>query len=140
MNPRDQIIQAFSQTPPPSGKITDTYDDEGVAAYFTGKTWRGHSVRDLLYYSCALSFFEPEAFRYYLPAFMLAELDEPEKADIIAESILFSLADSEHQIESLYLMTNQEREAVASFFEECAKRHRSEDFKAGAWWVRNLMS
>src|SRR5688500_17074375 len=51
---------------------TPTYDDEGVGAYFRGRSWQGHAVSALRYHSVGLSFFTPEAFCYYLPAYLLA--------------------------------------------------------------------
>ncbi len=61
--------------------VTDSYGDEPelTAAAFVGKRDRwAISSADLDYASlnaCCLSFFTPEAFRFYLPAFMVADLD-----------------------------------------------------------------
>jgi Leucine-rich repeat (LRR) protein len=72
---RAQIEAAWADATPPKGPLTKTYDDEGVGEYFAGKTWRGHDPKALNYHAVALSFFQPEAFIYYLPAFLLAEVD-----------------------------------------------------------------
>jgi hypothetical protein len=90
---RERIERAFAGTPRPAGElVATTYDDEGVSAYFAGKSWRGHPVSDLRLHEVALCFFTPEAFRYYLPAFMLASLEDPEVADVIPQSIIGALA------------------------------------------------
>jgi hypothetical protein len=39
-----------SQPPPPDRISAPTYDDEGVAAYFRGRTWQNHEVATLRYH------------------------------------------------------------------------------------------
>ena len=119
---KNKIRAAFNDTPCPKSKLTDTYDDEGVSEYFQGKSWEGNDVSDLRYHSVALSLFEPEAFRYYLPAFMLAELEDPETADIIGESIVFHFSQPEKFCEESYekrlsLFTSIEKEAILEFID-----------------------
>lgn len=97
MAPEDLIARieaAWADTPPPTGPLTKTYDDEGVGAYFAGTTWRGHAVKALRYHSVALSFFEPAAFVYYLPAFLIAVIETPVEADVISDGIVHHLAPS----------------------------------------------
>src|SRR4029434_4808977 len=90
---RRTIVAAFASTPAPDPKniSTPTYDDEGVQDYFAGKDWRGHSVRMSRYHSSALTVSTPEACRYFLPAFLVASLDDPEEADVIPDCICWSL-------------------------------------------------
>jgi hypothetical protein len=114
------ITEAFRDTPRPTGKLTDTYDDEGVEAYFAGRPWSGHDVASLRRHSAAMSFFTPEAFRYYLPAFMLAELADPETADIIGESIVHHFGPPEDNWKDIHrarlsLFTTPENDAVLAF-------------------------
>ncbi len=114
-----QIEFAFSATPRPKEReISDpTYDDEGTAEYFRGKTWKsGHTVESLREHSSSLSFFTDEAFRYFLPAYMLATIDDPETADIIPESIEFHLVDSDHGEKRRARLTPAELDAVGAFF------------------------
>jgi hypothetical protein len=60
-----------------------------VAAYFKGKLWTGHSTEELRTQHVALTLFTPEAFQYFLPAFMLVSLDSYEKGDVIPDAIRF---------------------------------------------------
>lgn len=79
-------------TPPlPDNISKPTYDDEGVSDYFTGKSWQGHNAAQLRRLSHALTFFTDEAFAYYLPAYMIADIEEPDVSDINVEGILFRL-------------------------------------------------
>jgi hypothetical protein len=140
MTLRDDIIKAFSAMPRPSpDRISEpTYADEGTAAYFGGRSWQGHSAKQLRYHSSSLSFFTVEAFRYYLLAYMLAELDEPEVADVIAESILFAFTKGIRVDELLLCLSCEEREAIARFFDDCATRYSGVDFQAGAARLRRV--
>ncbi len=75
MSLAEAIEIAFSETPYPGDhNITHCPCDEctEIAGYFAGKTWKGHRVNDLRCHETALFHCTPDAFRYYLPAFMLA--------------------------------------------------------------------
>ena len=123
---RPVIETAFADTPSPGNDFDDisaTQWDEGIVDYFRGTSWRGHGVRDLRCQSAALSFFTDKAFRYWLPAFMLAHLEDAEQADIIAESIAGHLLPSEYgrPDQRLAQFTRQELEAVAAFMDHCSR-------------------
>jgi hypothetical protein len=60
-----------------------------VAEYFKGKLWTGHTAAELRKQHVALSLFTPEAFHYFLPAFMLVSLESYEKGDVIPDAIRF---------------------------------------------------
>jgi len=60
-----------------------------VAVYFKGTQQTGHKEEDLRVNHVALSLFTPEAFHYFLPAFMLMSLNSYEKGDIIPDAIRF---------------------------------------------------
>lgn len=134
---RTKIERAFADTPSPGEEydaISATrQDDEGIVEYFRGTSWRGHRVQDLRYHSVALSFFTDAAFRYWLPAFMIAELEDPATADIIAQDIAFSLA---YDPRRLGHFTVPELEAVSTFLEECVRRYDTADFRWAAGEVR----
>jgi len=60
-----------------------------VAVYFKGTQQTGHKEEDLRVNHVALSLFTPEAFHYFLPAFMLVSMDNYEKGDVIPDAIRF---------------------------------------------------
>lgn len=60
-----------------------------IAAHFKGKTWEGHTAEELRGYQVALTLFTPEAFHYFLPAFMLVSMDSYEKGDVLPDAIRF---------------------------------------------------
>jgi hypothetical protein len=85
-------------TPPAPGNISrPTYDDEGVADYFTGKTWDGHSAQQLRWFDFAPLIFTEEAFAYYLAAYLIADLEDPETSDTNVERVLFWLSKESSQ-------------------------------------------
>jgi hypothetical protein len=122
-----RIEAAFADTPSPGTGYDDIsatkYDDEGIVDYFRGTTWRGHKVQDLRKHAAALSLFTDRAFRYWLPAFMLAELENPEAADIIGEHIASDLTGSDTADARLDQFAHDELQAIAAFLDECACRY-----------------
>ncbi len=66
----------------------------------------------------SLTFFSSPAFRYYLPAFMLASIRDPVRADVIDSGIIFHLERAvTGENDRLNAFSPQEREAVARFVE-----------------------
>jgi hypothetical protein len=122
-----QIETAFADTPAPGNEFDDisatSYGEDGTVDYFRGTTWRGHGVRDLRIHDSALSFFTDKAFRYWLPAFMIADLEHPEEADIIGESIVFHLTKADNADARLRQFAQDELDAIATYFDKCARRY-----------------
>jgi hypothetical protein len=88
------IEEAFADVSyPGDGNITkcpyNCAECTRVALYFKGKAQGGHQEEDLRANHVALSLFTPEAFHYFLPAFMLMSLGSYEKGDIIPDAIRF---------------------------------------------------
>jgi hypothetical protein len=114
-----EVRAAFSDVPyPGDDRITGScYPwDEGVSDYFRGKGQDGHRVEVLREHVAALSFFLPEAYHYYLPAFVIAELEDPETADIICDSIFYDF--SHDKADSLIArLTPAQRQAMFHYFE-----------------------
>jgi hypothetical protein len=69
----------------------------------------------------ALSFFSPEAFHYYLPAFTLAEVQDPIAAGQIGPSLLFHFSRPEERSwepelrRRLGLLTPEQKAVIADF-------------------------
>jgi hypothetical protein len=88
------IEEAFASVPyPGDNNITrcpyNCTECRRIADFFKGKEWNNQSLEDLRVNHVALSLFTPEAFHYFLPAFMLVSMDHYEKGDIIPDSIRF---------------------------------------------------
>lgn len=91
-----QIEAAWRDVPYPGDDhifTPDSYDDEDIVNYFGGTTWRGHKPADLRAHSSAFTFFTPEAYHYWLPAFLIAAIEDPGAADVIVDYIPWSLTD-----------------------------------------------
>ncbi len=126
MSVRQHITEAFCDVaPPPRGNITSCPCPEcsEIAQYFAGTTWQGHTPRNLRIHSAALSLLTPAAYRYWLPAFMLAEIDDPETADIIAEGMAYDFTESNLRETRVSQFTQRELKAIAAFFDECVRRY-----------------
>ena len=121
----DEIREAFPTSPIPSEIISKEllYDPERqeIAGAFSGRTWHALSIEELRYHDIALSCFTPQAFAYYLPAYLLAISDDLVKADILVDSTLYYLRPRSGFIEKLRArmeaLSSQQRQAVAHFAE-----------------------
>ena len=102
--------------PPDSGIFTpDSYDDEDIVNYFSGTTWRGHHAADLRAYSSAFTFFTPAAWHYWLPAFVIAAIEEPEEADACVERLTQSIYD-DNAANRVALLSTTQRHALCEYF------------------------
>lgn len=104
---------------------------EGFSRY---ENWQDVSRELLLQERDALPLFEPQGFRFYLPAYMLFVLEDYEGADMIPESIVHSLTlpDAGTELyefvrERLVLFNEEQRKAVLHFL-EYLERCYAEDF------------
>jgi hypothetical protein len=88
MTPSAKLVAAVKAAfadlgaPPADGISEVPWNDEGTTEFFTGKPWQGHTPEALNQHSFALLAFTPEAFHYYLPAFLIASLEAPDEAPV----------------------------------------------------------
>jgi hypothetical protein len=59
---------------------------------FRGKEWKFVTLETLVHHRDSLPLFKPEAFRYYLPAYMIATILHFEKVDVLACNTIYSLS------------------------------------------------
>lgn len=87
----EKLTSSF-QTLPYPGDLNLVYDNTGnhlecveIQQAFAGKHWSELSQETLVRENSALSFLTPEAFRFYLPAYLSIVVREFEKTDILPE-------------------------------------------------------
>jgi hypothetical protein len=121
---KQTIERAFRDVPyPGDDKIThcpyNCAECRRVAAFFKGKEWTGHTAEELRGHHVALSLFTPEAFHYFLPAFMLVSLDHHEKGDVIPDAIRFHFEYSQeikgHFAVRMSKLTLEQRHAIIDY-------------------------
>jgi len=112
----------------------ESYDDEDIVRYFGGTTWRSHSPTGLRCHSSAFTFFTPEAFHYWFPAFMIAAIQDPEEADVVVDRIPSSLSDS-YASKRWPLFTCAQKQAIAAYL-----RFQIERFQEGTEDERRALS
>lgn len=91
---KQTIETAFAEVPyPGDDNITrcpyHCAECRRIADFFKGKTWPHLTLEGLRAHHVALSLFTPEAFHYFLPAFMLVSMVSYEKGDVIPDAIRF---------------------------------------------------
>jgi len=84
------IERAFRDALQPEERLTDATSGEPVddTEPFKGKRWQEINSEILSRHHYALSWFTPEAFQYYLPAFLRSGLTDP-KAVYVISLLLF---------------------------------------------------
>lgn len=106
------------------------------------ESWQDVPRELLLQERDALPLFEPQGFRFYLPAYMLFTIEDYDGADTIPESIVYLLTLPEAGTEfyefvreRLALFSEEERQAILHFLEYLEMYH-AEDFpnsSVGGW-------
>lgn len=137
-----EIHRAFANVKYP-GDGAIVYDNSGrhlecnqVAEAFRGKHWSEVTPEILLYHNQAHFFFSPEAYRFYLPAYLIGIVAHYNEIDAAAGSIIFSLrrpkskADIEFYRQRMAGLTEAQVRAVISCLEWLKKEH-ADDFPLG---------
>ena len=116
----EHIKNAWAGVPRPSREaiIVDYAEDEaGIRDYFSYATHWHHDPATLAAQSAAFTFFTSEAWRYWLPAFMICVLKFPDAMDVCDSRIAESMTDT-YSSERLSLLSEEQRRVIARYFEE----------------------
>lgn len=112
--------------------------NEDFTDYFFGTTWEGHSAESLRWHHFSFfGFFTPVAYHYWLPAYLIASIEDPEELDVGVGSVVGSfipiVRDSvidPEQSERLALLTNEQKLAVIGTLEIIIEQSESETYPA----------
>ncbi len=131
---RARLEQAFAAVPNPGDdNLTDCdcYECHDLDEYFRGKSWHGHTVRDLRFHQDALYRLTVEALRYYLPAYILADLEDPTTADVISDSLISQFVPRlDQRAEALaHILSPEQRAVMLEYLAYCLEIE-GEDFEA----------
>jgi hypothetical protein len=144
---RRRIVAAFAAARYP-GDDNIGYDKTGehleckqVADYFRGTRWQDVDLAFLRKYgeradaSACLTFMSPEAFRYYLPAFLLVVAESFDEADLLVQTVVSSITPRRDQSNRALVefvrkrlegFTSEQREAIRLFLEYMKREHAQE--------------
>ena len=96
-----QIEEAFSDSPKPEGDpivLDCDPDSEEVQAFLRDKDWRDLDARALVpLYMDVLPLLTPQAFRFFLPAYMIASVEAHDEADALPDFTAYSLTEPDAQ-------------------------------------------
>lgn len=108
-----------------------------IGKAFQKRRWSAIGIETLRYHAEALFFFTPQAYRYFLPAYLLAVLEDYEASDIISNVLITTLTPpSEDDERFVYflarfdLLTNSQKRVITGFLEFMLQEH-GEDFWHG---------
>ena len=137
-----QIDQAFSgaKYPGDDGIVTDNsrsnLECAEVATAFRGRHWSEIPLETLAYENQALFFFTPEAYRFYLPAYLKGMVSHYDELDAAVAATLFSLTrppylkDRRDYLQRIEIFTVPQRKAIISSL-QWLNEHHAEDFPLG---------
>ena len=96
MNLTGKIERAFADRPKPSEVILPEQmlqfdSDVEEALWFAGRDGRELTWNDWQSHSCAIFFFSPDAFAYYLPSLLLLSAQNPDEGLTVAHSLIYKL-------------------------------------------------
>lgn len=97
-------------------------DDGDIADFYGGPDWRSLGDETIVRNYAAASFFSAAAFRYYIPAFMVWSLKNPDSVEYVVESTLraFNPDDGGKSLRAFQIskyadLTPPQRQAVAAY-------------------------
>lgn len=96
MNLTDKIERVFSSRQKPAqvrlaDEVIQLDSDVEEALWFSGRDWHEITWHDWQEHSCAIFFFDPDAFAYYLPSVLLLSARNPNEALNAADSLIGEL-------------------------------------------------
>lgn len=89
-----EISEAFAeQSPPPSEELLhpNCMDDGDIKDFYGGVRWEDMTEAMIASNYAAPTFFSAQAFRYYLPAYLIWTLNNLDSVEYVGESILHAL-------------------------------------------------
>jgi hypothetical protein len=125
----EKLTSSF-QTLPYPGDLNLVYDNTGyhlecvdIQQAFAGKHWSELSQETLIRESSALAFLTPEAFRFYLPAYLSNVVREFDESDALPEISVYYLtlpveADSLINLSYIQQQSNETKLEVSQFLME----------------------
>jgi len=125
----DKLTSSFHTLPYP-GDLNLVYDNTGydlecvdIQQAFAGKHWSELSQETLIIESSALAFLTPEAFRFYLPAYLSNVVREFDESDALPEISVYYLtlpveADSLINLNCIQQQSNETKLEVSQFLIE----------------------
>jgi hypothetical protein len=136
---RRRIAEAFSSAAYPGDDHLAASNDPAhvecarLALALRGQRWQDVPL-DVLRHHYTLSFFSPEGFRYFLPAYVLACVDAYEDAGNIPDSLVFHLVpprpegpELDRFLATMAGLTRDQKQAIASFIEYMIAAHGRDD-------------
>jgi hypothetical protein len=120
----DRLVLKASADAPDAGELREE---------FAGRTWKSLTLEFLRRHTLAIFLMTPEAFRYYLPAYMSVSITNPDEADVIPETLVSALnpsakVDEAYKTARLTAFDAAQKRVIASFLGFLAEHYGEEEF------------
>ncbi len=142
----ETIANAWAKVPYPGDQnnfTPDSYDDEGITKYFSGTTWKGHAITGLRSRCFAINvYFTPAAYHYWLPAYLIAAVEDPLELSQGVDSLVASVTPGRGRDleEKMALLTNEQKLAVTKVFEYLIEVYRAPSYPDDTKEVENALA
>ncbi len=131
-----EVAEAFARVSyPGDDRLLESpthWESASVLEAFRGKQWRSVALDVLFTHRLSLALFSPEAFRFYLPAYLTAALLHSEAVDTLRENVFFLLTPSDSDgVRSNWLQARialldaKQKAAIRRFVELYVEREQS---------------
>jgi hypothetical protein len=135
------LVAAFEDSQSPSDdRIFEPntayfFDIDQAIGDFAGKHWKQIPIAVLVKHKDNLPFFTPEAYHFYLPAFLIAAIEYPKQVDVLRDNVIYSLTPPVNNpgFEAVFslrvsMFTRQQAQAVLNFFLNYTEIHSTEEW------------
>ena len=109
---RREIEDAFPLAPIPDTAFAPGRIPDDVAAHFNGRSWRAVDAGVIRTQPRVLERLQPDAFRYYIAAYMMAAIEDPVDDDILPSFVVSAVSARGPVARKL---TSPQRKVVARF-------------------------
>jgi hypothetical protein len=137
----------FSDTSYPGDKNIvehESLEGDEVLNVFSGKHWKQLTADTIDYHHDILPIISPEAFRFYLPAYLIFTLDNFSSDSNAVDHTVFGLCPPrpqnplfEHFVSRMNVLTLEQKRAVKSFLELVKPEYKKEVSHAlKVYWIK----
>lgn len=96
-----EVEEAFANVPYPGDdkllRYSFSYENESILEWFRGKHWKEISLQALRVNETNMHRFSPEAFRFYLPCYMVGGLLHPGETNLVWQCVFSNFAPPESE-------------------------------------------
>jgi len=134
---KEKLIRHFADVPPPDNQriaLGNDWESQALQDAFSDVDWRTADKQIIQRNYDQLPFFSPEAFHFFIPAFLVYSVDEPEGSRVF-EYTVYALTPgketdntSQWYVDRLRLFTREQMSSIYEFLDLVRQNPKAYDF------------